>query len=105
MSFETMHLPDHLYSFIKNVDRQIPQLGLGKQNKALLILGELSEILPDILRMKDGPPGAKELVGRTVIVPGFAAHIPNPPGFAAVEFDAAGYKAIVAEGLKTRRGK
>lgn len=105
MSLQTMHNPDHLYNFIQNVDRQIPQLGLGEDKKALLLLGESSKILPDVLRLKNGPPGVKELVGRTVIVPGFAAHIPNPPGFAAVEFDAAGYKAIVAEGLKARRGK
>jgi hypothetical protein len=92
-SRESIGQADNLYTFVQNVDDQLPVLELGRQHKALLLLGEWSTIMPTIERFKDGPPGARALIGLNSFV----------PGFAALEFDIARYCAIVSEGLQRGR--
>jgi hypothetical protein len=91
---EDIGKPNHLYTFVLNVDRQMPRLQLGKQNEVLMVFGGWSHETPKRLLLADQslPPGA-----------GLISKKNEAPGLTAFSFDIARYRLMMREALNRER--
>ena len=82
--------PNHLYTFVLNVDRQMPRLQLGKQNEVLIVFGGWSHETPKRLLLADQslPPGV-----------GLISKKNEAPGLTVFNFDIARYRLMMREAL------
>lgn len=85
--------PNHLYTFVKNVDRLMPQLELGKQHDVLMLFGGWSHETSQLLLRADQslPPDTRLITSHN--------HV---PGLTALVMDIARYRLIMREALKSR---
>jgi hypothetical protein len=83
--------PNHLFTFLRAVDRLLPRVELGKQNEVLMLFGGWSDETPQLLLRADQslPAGSRLIVSQK-----------NVPGLTAMIVDIARYRLVMREALK-----